>query len=142
MAKKKPPSQHGNGGQIIAFTHRHRCQLCRNSRTKRNSAAQHGTQKCSSKPYRPTPTLSRSFVVVSFQSTPVGLSVLAGMLPNPAVCLRVGVWDKTWDKSANYFETTSPQFHFCPEDKNGKALRSETARRGCQNGCFPSLAPV
>ena len=66
-----------------------------------------------------TPTLSRSFVAAPFQLTPVGSSVLAGMLPNPAVCLRVGVWDKF----ANYFETASPQFHFCPGDKNGLVLR-------------------
>ena len=55
-AKKMPPSQHGNGGQIIVFTHRHRWWLCRESHTKRNSAAQCGTQKCRSKPYRLIPT--------------------------------------------------------------------------------------
>lgn len=65
------------------------------------------------------PTLSRSFVAAPFQLTPVGSSVLAGMPPNPAVCLRVGVWDKFWDKTANYFETTSPQFHFVPGTKTG-----------------------
>ena len=69
------------------------------------------------------PTLSRSFVAAPFQLTPVGSSVLAGMLPNPSVCPRVGVWDKPWDKFANYFETASPQFHFCPGDKNGLVLR-------------------
>lgn len=57
-AKKKPPSQRGNGGQITVFTHRRRWRLCRDSRTKRNSAAQCGTQKCRSEPYRPTPTQS------------------------------------------------------------------------------------
>ena len=55
-AKKKPPSQHWNGGSIFVFTHRRRWRLCRDSRTKRNPAAQCGTQKCRSKPYRPTPT--------------------------------------------------------------------------------------
>lgn len=69
------------------------------------------------------PTLSRSFAVASFQSTPVESSALTVMPPNPAACLRVGVWDKTWDKSANYFETARPQFHFCPRDKNGQVLR-------------------
>lgn len=69
------------------------------------------------------PILSRSFAVASFQSTPVESSALTVMPPNPAACLRVGVWDKTWDKSANYFETARPQFHFCPRDKNGQVLR-------------------
>ena len=141
-AKKKPPSQRGTGGLEIVFTHRRRWWLCHDCRTKRNSAAQCGTQKCRSEPYQPTPTLSRSFAVASFQLTPVGSSVLSVIPPNPAVCLRVGVWDKSWDKSANHFETAIPQFHFCPGDKNGKALRSRTARKGCQNGCFPSLSPV
>ena len=117
-AKKKPPSQHWNGGSIIVFTHRRRWRLCHDSRTKRNSTAQCGTQKCRSEPYQPTPTLSRPFAVVSFQSTPVGLLGLTVLPPNPAACLRVGVWDKSWDKFANHFETASPQFHFCPGDKN------------------------
>ena len=33
-AKKKPPSQHGNGGSIIVFTYRRRWRLCYDSRTK------------------------------------------------------------------------------------------------------------
>ena len=56
--KKKPPSQHGNGGSITVFTHQCRWRLCRDSRTKRNSAAQCSTQKCRSKPYRLIPTRS------------------------------------------------------------------------------------
>jgi len=107
------------------------------SRTKRNSAAQCGTQKCRSEPCQPTPTLSYSFVVAPSQLTPVGSSVLAVIPPNPAACLRVGVWDKSWGKSANHFETASPQFHFCPGDKNGLVLRRIIARNGCQNGRFP-----
>ena len=55
-AKKKPPSQHWNGGSIFVFTHQCRWWLCHDSLTKRNSAAQCGTQKCRSKPYRLTPT--------------------------------------------------------------------------------------
>ena len=54
-AKKKPPSQRGNGGSIIEFTHQCRWRLCCDSRTKRNSAAQCGTQKCRSEPCQPTP---------------------------------------------------------------------------------------
>ena len=46
------------------------------------------------------------------------------------------------DKTANYFETASPQFHFCPRDKNELVLRLGTARNGCQNGWSSSLAPV
>ena len=38
----------------------------------------------------------------------------------------MGVWDKTWDKYANYFETVGTQFHFCPGDKNGFVLRLGT----------------
>lgn len=86
------------------------------------------------------PTLSRSFFAAPFQLGLVWLSVLSTLPPNPSVRPRVRVWDKPWDKFANYFETASPQFHFCPGDKSGKALRSGTAQKGCQNGCFPSLA--
>lgn len=110
--KKKPPFQHGNGGSIIGFTHQCHWWLCRDSRTKRNSGAQYGTQKSRSKPYRLTPTLSRSFVAAPFQLGLVWLSVLSTKRPNPSACPRVGVWDKPWGKFANYFETASPQFHF------------------------------
>lgn len=41
-------------------------------------------------------------------------SVLAILPPNPAVCLRVGVWGKTWDNAENFSATEGPQFHFCP----------------------------
>ena len=64
-AKKKPPTHRGNGGSIIGFTHQCRWWLCRDSRTKRNSAAWCSTQKCRSEPYRLTPTLSRSLAVAS-----------------------------------------------------------------------------
>lgn len=70
-----------------------------------------------------TPTLSRSFDVAPFQLGLVWLSILSTLPPNPSACPRIGVWDKFWDKTANYFETTSPQFHFCPGDKNGLVLR-------------------
>lgn len=69
------------------------------------------------------PTLSRSLVVAPFQLGLVWLSVLPTLPPNPSACPRVGVWDKPRDKFANYFETASPQFHFCPRDKNGLVLR-------------------
>ena len=136
-AKKKPPSQHGNGGSIIVFSHRRRWRLCRDSRTKRNSAAQCDTQTCRSEPYRLIPTLSRSFAVASFQLGLVWSSASTVLPPNPAACLRVGVWDKSRDKPANYFETESPQFRFCPGDKNGRVLRLETARNGAKRADFP-----
>ena len=69
------------------------------------------------------PALSRSFVVAPFRLGLVWLSVLSILPPNPSACPRVSVWDKPWDKFANYFETTSPQFHFCPGDKNELVLR-------------------
>lgn len=67
----------------------------------------------------PIPTLSRSFVVAPFRLGLVWLSVLSILPPNPSACPRVSVWDKPWDKFANYFETASPQFHFRPGDKTG-----------------------
>ena len=60
-AKRKPPSQRGNGGSIIGFTHQCRWWICRDSLTKRNSAAQCGTQKCRSGPCRLTPTQNPDF---------------------------------------------------------------------------------
>ena len=75
------------------------------------------------KPVPAIPTLSRSHVVASFQLNSVRSSASTVLPANPAACPRVGVWDKPWDKYANYFETASPQFRFCPGDKNGKVLR-------------------
>lgn len=56
----------------------------------------------------PIPTLSRSFVAAPFQLVLVRSSASTVLPPNPSACLYVGVWDKSWDKSANYFETVSP----------------------------------
>ena len=88
---------------------------------------------------------SNSFKSICRGDIPIGSSLvvdLSTLPPNPSACPRVGVWDKPWDKFANYFETVGTQFHFCPGDKNDKALRPGTARKGCQNGCFPFLTPV
>lgn len=88
---------------------------------------------------------SNSFKSICRGDIPIGSSLvvdLSTLPPNPSACPRVDVWDKPWDKFANYFETASSQFRFCPGDKNDKALRPGTAQKGCQNGCFPSLAPV
>ena len=70
-----------------------------------------------------TPTLSRSLAVVSFQPIPVGSSIMAILPSNPAVCLRVGVWDKTWDNAENFSTTEGTQFHFCPGDKKQAGLQ-------------------
>lgn len=70
-----------------------------------------------------TPTLSRSFVVVSIRVTPVRSSVLATLLPNPSTCCRVDVWDKTWDNADNFSATEGPQFRFCPGDKKQAGLQ-------------------
>ena len=94
-------------------------------------AAQCGTQKCRSEPYRSTPTLSRSYVVVSFRLTSVRSSDSTVLPPNPAACLRVGVWDKLWDKYANYFETASPQFHFL--SRGQKRVGFEVLKRPLPN---------
>ena len=73
------------------------------------------------------PTHSRSFVVVPFQSTPVGSSALGVLPPNPAVCLCVGVWDKTWDNAENFSAIEGPQFHFYPGDKNRQDCKLQTS---------------
>ena len=74
------------------------------------------------KPVPAIPTLSRSYIVMSFRLTSVRSSASTVLPPNPAACPRVGVWDKPWDKYANYFETASPQFRFCPRDKNDQVF--------------------
>ena len=53
-AKRKPPNQKVRRPLFPLF----RWRLCHDSRTKRNSTAQCGTQKSRSKPYRSTPTQS------------------------------------------------------------------------------------
>ena len=137
-AKRKPSNQRIRGLLFPLF----RWWLCPAAMPKQHRTVLGGIKTRVQKPVPAIPTLSRPFVAAPFQLTPVRSSVLASMLPNPAACLCVGVWDKSRDKSANYFETASPQFHFCPGDKNGKVLKPKTARNGCQNGRFPSLAPA
>lgn len=69
---------------------------------------------------------SHSFMLVCRGAIPIGSSLVVGLStlpPNPSACPRVDVWGKPWDKFANYFETASSQFHFCPGDKNGLVLR-------------------
>lgn len=63
---------------------------------------------------------SNSFKFICRGDIPIGSSLvvdLSTLLPNPSACPHIGVWDKPWNKFANYFETASSQFRFCPEDK-------------------------
>lgn len=113
-AKRKPSNQRVRGLLFPLF----RWWLRPAAMPKQYQAVLGSTKTRVQKPVPVIPTLSRPFAVVSFQSTPVGLLGLTVLPPNPAACLRVGVWDKSWDKFANHFETASPQFHFCPGDKN------------------------
>ena len=51
---------------------------------------------------------SNSFKSICRGDIPIGSSLvvdLSTLPPNPSACPRVGVWDKPWDKFANYFET-------------------------------------
>lgn len=78
------------------------------------------------KPYDNVLNYSHSFTLVCRGAILIGSSlvvVLSTLPPNPSACPRVSVWDKPWDKFANYFETASPQLHFCPRNKNGLVLR-------------------
>ena len=97
--------------------------LCSMATPKQHQAVLGGIKTRVLKPVPAIPTLSRSYAEVSFQLTSVWSSASTVLPPNPAACLRVGVWGKPWDKYANYFETASPQFRFCPGDKNGLVLR-------------------
>ena len=116
-AKRKPSNQRVRGLLFPLF----RWWLCPVAMPKQ--AVLGSTKTRVQKPVSAIPTLSRSFVAAPFQLGLVWLSVLSTLPPNLSVCPRVGVWDKPWDKFANYFETASPQFHFCPGDKNGLVLR-------------------
>lgn len=118
-AKRKPPNQRVRRPLFPLF----RWWLCSMAMPKQHQAVLGGTKMRVQKPVSAIPTLSRSFVVAPFRLGLVWLSVLSTLPPNPSACPRVSVWDKPWDKFANYFETASPQFHFCPGDKNGLVLR-------------------
>ena len=118
-AKRKPTNQRILRPLFPLF----RWWLCSMATPKQHQAVLGGTKTRAQKPVTVIPTLSRSYAEVSFQLTSVWSSASTVLPPNPATCLRIGVWDKSWDKSANYFETASPQFHFCPGDKNGLVLR-------------------
>ena len=117
--KRKPPNQRVRRPSFPLLC----WWLCLAAMPKQYQAVLGGTKTRAQKPVAVIPTLSRSYAEVSFQLTSVWSSASTVLPPNPAACLRVGVWGKPWDKYANYFETASPQFRFCPGGKNGKVLR-------------------
>ena len=87
-----------------------------------------GTRQHQSASSEASSRYSHSFTLVCHQAIPVNSSLVVGLgrpPSNPAACLRVGSWDKPWDKFADHFETASPQFHFCPGDKNERCSRLE-----------------
>ena len=118
-AKRKPPNQRVRRPLFSLF----RWWLCSMATPKQHQAVLGSTKMRVQKPVSAIPTLSRSFVAAPFRLDLVWLSVLSTLPSNPSAYPRVNVWDKPWDKFANYFETASPQFHFCPGDKNGLVLR-------------------
>ena len=79
------------------------------------------------KPVPVIPTLSHAFAVTPIQLILGWSSVLAILPPNPAVCLRVGVWGKTWDNAENFSAIEGPQFHFYPGDKNRQDCKLQTS---------------
>ena len=83
-----------------------------------------------------TPTLSCSFVAAPFQLGQVWLSVLSTLPPNPSACPRVGVWDKPWDKFANYFETASSQFHFLSRGQKRQGFEAHNRPKRMPKGPF------
>ena len=95
-----------------------------------------------------TPTLSRSFVAAPFQLGLVWLSVLSTLPPNPSACPRVGVWDKPWDKFANYFETASPHSDCRRPTRRDKSAVSSSQhppsrhQRPAKSVSFPALFRV
>ena len=119
QVKRKPPNQEVRRPLFPLF----RRWLCSAAMLKQYQAVLGSTKTRVRKPVPVIPTLSRSFVAATFQLVLVWSPASTVLPPNPSACLRVDVWDKPWDKYANCFETASPQFRFCPGDKNGKALR-------------------
>ena len=111
--KKKPPSQRGNGGQIIGFTHQCRWWLCRDSRTKRNSAS---TVRHSKVQVRTLSAYSHSMASVlavpSLQLHPVFGAVSSRVPPGDAMSRFVGFGDKSWDNFKNFFQTQGFEFMF------------------------------
>ena len=118
-AKKKPPFQHGNGGSIIEFTHQCRWWLCRDPRTKRNSAVHHGTQKSRSKPYRLTPTRKMKLNSKRFYTENERGDTWRHMTAHKR------------DKTALIIETQMKlrgvEFHFCPSGEMGQGRAAKSS---------------
>ena len=86
---------------MIVFTYRRRWRLCRDSRTKRNSAVQCGTQKCRSKPYQLLPLDCFSSAVPSFQLHPVFGAISNRVPPSNTMSCSIAFGDKSWDNFKN-----------------------------------------
>ena len=97
---------------MVVFTHRRRWRLCRDSRTKRNSAVQCGTQKYRSNPYQLLPLDGFGSAVPSFQLHPVFSAVSNRMPSGNAMLCFVGFGDKSWDNFKNSFQTQDVEFLF------------------------------
>ena len=89
-AKRKPPNQKVRRPLFPLF----RWWLCSMAAPKQHQAVLGGTKTRAQKPVTVIPTLSRSYAEVSFQLTSVWSSASTVLPPNPAACLRIGVWDK------------------------------------------------
>lgn len=89
-AKRKPPNQRVRRLLFSLF----RWWLCSMAAPKQHQAVLGGTKTRAQKPVTVIPTLSRSYAEVSFQLTSVWSSASTVLPPNPAACLRIGVWDK------------------------------------------------
>ena len=125
-AKRKPPNQEVRRPLFPLF----RWWLYPAAMPKQYRAVLGSTKTRVQKPVPAIPTLSRSFVAASFQSTPVGSSALTVVPRNPATCCRMGVWDNTWDNAGNFSAAEGSQFRFCPGDRNEQVLGFGTTRNG------------
>jgi hypothetical protein len=117
---------------MVVFTHRRRWRLCRDSRTKRNSAVQCGTQKYRSNPYQLLPLDGVGSAVPSFQLHPVFGIDTERVPPNDAMSRFVGFGDKSWDNLKNFFQTQGFEFLFL----------SQSARRVAFGGSMAPKTPV
>ncbi len=75
-----------------------------------------------------------------FQSTPVGSSALGVLPPNPAVCLRIGVWDKTGTAQQTIRPPKARSFIFVPGSKNGRLQVADILAEGVNSPFRPLFA--
>lgn len=138
--KKKPPSQRGNGGQIIVFTHHCRWWLCRDSRTKRNSAAQCGTQK----QVRTLSVYSHSFTFVCRGANSFVSSLVVDLGRLTAESCRMSSRRRlrqTLGQIRKLFAARGRAVSFLSRGQTERVSRLRTVRNGCQNDQLASLMP-